>query len=531
MKVSTRYIPGLITLALLSLIGLQAAWLFFVYEYKRQEFKNKTREAVLETTERLQRNENARLIINNIDSLLVVDDKIRPDSKEEIRVLVSRMKNKLKFDTLHKTKQGERELRIIMDTSTTTTTTVMRIDSDKKQKVIIRSKSHIKSQANGINRKARELEELFLKMAVSAKDARKNNDSRIDSSELRKVLRSELLKRGIDLIPEYGVSFFPKDNRPGSIDYHVVANTPGYRYILPAMVTLPLFPGDVFGGNMYLKVGYRSTGNFVIRQMAGLLALSLSITILIGFVMIYIFRRMLSQEKLHQIKNDFINNMTHELKTPIATISLALDAINNPQVKNNEERFGDYTRILKEENKKLNDHVERVLQMAMLDKGQLQLSKKPVNLVSLIKASIDRHKLQIAEQKAEVYFNTPEEKIMVNADEHHLLTVFNNLLDNALKYSFGSCIVRISMSRIADHIQISVKDNGIGIADEQKQKVFEKFYRAQGGNLHDVKGFGLGLSYAKSIIEAHGGTIALKSEKGRGSEFVIYLKGARTEGT
>jgi two-component system phosphate regulon sensor histidine kinase PhoR len=216
--------------------------------------------------------------------------------------------------------------------------------------------------------------------------------------------------------------------------------------------------------------------------------------------------------------------MTHELKTPIATISLALEAIGKPQVKNNEDRFSDYTRILKEENKKLNDHVERVLQMAQLEKGELRLAKKETDLVSLLLNSIATYKLQILEQNAEVHFTPPSEKIIINADEEHLQTVFNNLLDNALKYSQSGCTITIVIIKEAGEISITFKDNGMGMGPEQSAKAFEKFYRAQGGNLHDVKGFGLGLSYVRSIVEAHGGTVKLKSEKGKGSEFTIGLK-------
>jgi two-component system phosphate regulon sensor histidine kinase PhoR len=212
--------------------------------------------------------------------------------------------------------------------------------------------------------------------------------------------------------------------------------------------------------------------------------------------------------------------MTHELKTPIATISLAVDGISNPVIKNDETKFNKYTSILKEENKKLNDHVERVLQMALLEKGELILDKKSVGLRSLLESCISTRQLQIQNKKATVVLNATEE-VTVNADEFHLQNAFTNLLDNALKYSGENCEIIISLNKQGD---IIFKDNGIGIDKIIQEKVFEKFYRAQGGNLHDVKGFGLGLSYVKSIIEAHGGTIELKSEKNKGSEFIIRLK-------
>ncbi|HWY11418.1 MAG TPA: ATP-binding protein [Bacteroidia bacterium] len=617
MKKSIRYIPILITLALLSLIGLQIVWLIDVYKYKNQELKDKTTEAVLETTKRLQREEDSKLILNNIDSLLLTDNIIGGDAKSDIRIIVSSIKDNLKIDTfrVEKGKHIEHKLKVINDSNETTT--IVKVGNNKIENITVTSGSHLKedfqkyikefhklgqeyqkhfkeyqrlanewkkqgseskekakelqeqakaeekiakelqeqameqeilaketeekiksSQAEtisseskivslekkNIKKKAKELETIFLKMAFNAQDAKKNISSRVDPNKLKTILHEELLKRGVDLIPEFGISYFPRNNKPGSIDYYLLFNSPNYIKILPAMVTMPLFPDDVFEGNIIIKVDYLSTTNFVIKQMAGLMALSLFITILIGFVMIYIFRRMLSQEKLHQLKNDFINNMTHELKTPIATISLALEGINNPTIKNDNEKFDNYTTILKEENKKLNNHVERVLQMALLDKGELVLDKKQINLKPILESCMNAHQLQIQNKKAKLSFESNVERLFVTGDEFHLLSAFNNLLDNALKYSDENCEITISLNKVDDHAEVSFKDNGIGIDKNLQEKVFEKFYRAQGGNLHDVKGFGLGLSYVKSIIEAHGGTIELKSEKNKGSEFIIKLK-------
>ncbi len=504
---------------MLSLIALQIVWLFSVYKYKQQDLKDKTREAVLETSDRLQRDENAKLIINNMDSLLLTDNIIGDEKKGEMRVIVSKIKDKLKYDTLHLENHINKEVRIINDSSTSTT--VVNIGNDKNHKIIIHSEAHFTPDPK---KKAKELEQIFLKMAINAKDAQKNIDARVDSVTLGNILRNELLKRGIDMDPDFGVSYFPKDNRPGSLPYHIVYNTPGYKYILPAMITLPLFPDDVFSGDLIIKLGYRqSTTNFVIKQMAGLLTLSLFITLLIAFVMIHIFRRMLSQEKLHQLKNDFINNMTHELKTPIATISLATDALNNPLVKNDEEKYKNYTRILKEENFKLNNHVERVLQMAMLDKGELQLNKQPVDLVAIIQNAIATFKLQAQQQNVTINFTPSQKEIVIIGDKYHLLTVFCNLIDNALKYSGKNCEITISAAQNSSGTAIFIKDNGMGIDPSLHEKVFEKFYRVQSGNLHDTKGFGLGLSYVRSIIAAHNGTITLQSEKNKGSEFILKL--------
>ncbi|MCW3075745.1 MAG: two-component sensor histidine kinase [Bacteroidetes bacterium] len=517
MNPSKRYIPVLITVALLSLIGLQVVWLFLAYRNAKEDLKENTREAVLETAQRLQQQKDARLIVNSMDSLLVTDNVINDSSKKKMRIVVSNIRKSLMTDTLQVNNQIEREIHVVNDSSNSTT--VIKIGSDKNQKVIIGSQSRINNKT-----KAAELETLFLKMAAHSSETRKSIDARVDSHEIRTILKEELLNRGINLIPEFGVSFFPKNNKPGNINYHVVVNTSQYVHILPAMITLPLFQRDITEGALIIKVGYLSAHHYVIKQMAGLLALSLFITLLIGYVIIFIFRRLLSQEKLHKIKNDFINNMTHELKTPIATISLALEAINNPLIRNDTEKFKNYSRILKEENGKLNSHVERVLQMALLEKGELHLNKQRVDLAAVITTVIKNYTLQIEKQRAKILFHDPATSVFINGDEDHLSAVFSNLIDNALKYSNENCIIEITLSQQADNALIIFKDNGIGIDAPLKDKVFEKFFRVQGGNLHDVKGFGLGLSYVASIVKQHGGSIELISEKGRGSEFILKFK-------
>jgi two-component system phosphate regulon sensor histidine kinase PhoR len=167
--------------------------------------------------------------------------------------------------------------------------------------------------------------------------------------------------------------------------------------------------------------------------------------------------------------------------------------------------------------------VERVLQMALLDKSELQLHKDQLNVIELINTTITTHQLQINKQQAQIIFNAQQPEVKITADKFHLLSVFNNLLDNALKYSKGNCAIEIAVTKTSNDVSVAFRDNGIGIESTLQDKIFEKFFRAQGGNLHDVKGFGLGLSYVKSIIESHHGTIDLKSEKGKGSEFIIKL--------
>jgi two-component system, OmpR family, phosphate regulon sensor histidine kinase PhoR len=546
-----RYIPLLITMALLALIGLQGIWLFLVYEHKELELKDKTREAVLETTKRLQQEEDSKLIINNMDSLLLTENIIGSDSASPLKVIVSNIRNKIQIDTLRGATVFERNIQVKGDSSETTT--ILKLGNNATKQVIVHSSGGVnkneisrletngieleqlvkeaqivakkaETQAKGLQKKAGELQKVFLKMAMNSKQRSRNLHEMVNFEHLEKVLHEELEKRGIDLKPEILLEGGPMDVKGMTREEAVALGSfKNENWALFHTVRLPLFPDDFFGNELFIEVALGSTTNFLFKQMAGLLSLSLFITILIGVIMIYLFRRMLSQEKLHIMKNDFINNMTHELKTPIATISLAVDALNNPMVKNDEEKFRNYSAILKEENKKLNSHVERVLQLAMLDKGETMLSMEKLELKKVLENCIKTHQLQIGNMNAIVNLDVPEH-IKISGDAFHLCNAFTNLLDNSLKYSKGTPQITISATKNGNSVEIHFTDNGIGIDKTEQEKIFDKFYRVQGGNLHDVKGFGLGLSYVRSIIEAHGGSIELKSELNKGSEFIIKLK-------
>ncbi len=508
-----KYIPFLITIALLALIGLQVLWLFSVYKYKAAELKEKTQEALLEATVRLQKEEDTKLILTNMDSLLITDTLIHNKTKEGVQLVVSTVKKKM-FSSASVNTITEQDIRVIKDTASSTT--IMRIAEDGNKKTIaIHTGAH---DPDRIRQKAGELQQIFLKMALGVKDI-SDIYKKINLKHLQELVKEELLNRGIDLEPEMIVMPTFK----GLYKKKFIPLTTSNWQNAISIASMPLFPDNFTDLNLSVNIGYISKGNFVIKQMSGLLILSTIITLLVGFVMIFIFRRMLSQEKLHQLKTDFINNMTHELKTPIATISLAVDSINNPMVYKNEDKLKDYAGIIKEENKKLDQHVERVLQMALLEKGEMKLEKENLDLVTLIQATIKRNHLKLEFCKGQINFVTPLDIAPFIGDEFALGNAINNLVDNSLKYSTEPCKIDISLEKENTEYKIVVKDNGIGIDKKELPLIFDKFYRVQRGNLHDVKGSGLGLSYVRSIIELHHGNIDVESEPGKGSTFTIKL--------
>ena len=252
---------------------------------------------------------------------------------------------------------------------------------------------------------------------------------------------------------------------------------------------------------------------------------SILFTIIIITAFYLTVRTMLRQKKLGEIKNDFINNMTHEFKTPIATISLAVDAMKNEKVLQDRSKMNYFSAIIKEENQRMNRQVETILKASQLEKQELELNMQPLHVHETIKDVVDNFALQLQQKggKAELVLNAANDLVM--ADEVHLSNMVNNLIDNAVKYSKENTPLLLKMATQSNgkNLTIRVEDNGIGMNKETVKRVFERFYRAHTGNLHNVKGFGLGLSYVKTVVEAQGGDIKVDSLLGRGSVFIIDL--------
>ncbi|MBS1510207.1 MAG: HAMP domain-containing histidine kinase [Bacteroidetes bacterium] len=246
-------------------------------------------------------------------------------------------------------------------------------------------------------------------------------------------------------------------------------------------------------------------------------------TLIITTAFFITIRTLLKQKKLSEIKSDFINNMTHEFKTPLATISLAVDALKNDKVRGNEEKTAYFTNIIKEENKRMNKQVETILQAALLDKQEVQLNLKKLSAHTLINSALNNITLQVEEKQGTLEVHLDAAKDTILADEVHFTNLINNLLDNAVKYSNENLAIKLSTENTGNNIRIRIEDNGIGMNKETLNRIFEKFYRAHTGNIHNVKGFGLGLSYVKTMVDAHHGSIKAESMLGKGSTFTIQI--------
>jgi two-component system phosphate regulon sensor histidine kinase PhoR len=262
---------------------------------------------------------------------------------------------------------------------------------------------------------------------------------------------------------------------------------------------------------------------FVLKEITPQILFSLFLTLLTGLAFLFMYRSMRSQQRLMEIKNDFISNVTHELKTPVTTVSVALEALRNFKGLENPQRTEEYLNIAQSELNRLTILTDKILKTAIFENKGVNFEPEPVDLFKTMEQVLHSMKLVFEKQKAQVTFEKTGDSFTINGGSVHLTNVIYNLLDNALKYSAGEPRITVSLTEHDNRVIIKVGDNGIGIPKEYSKKIFEKFFRVPAGDVHNVKGYGLGLSYVDSVIKSHHGNIEVESESGKGSTFIISL--------
>lgn len=342
-------------------------------------------------------------------------------------------------------------------------------------------------------------------------------EKRINKPVLDSLIGSELKRRGIGTLYEFGI-FSPVRN------FMPVQKTGKYpKELLNQGFHFAMFPSDMFNNPDYLMVFFPNEKRFIITQLWGTLSISIVLLIVIILSFAYTVVTILKQKKVSDMKNDFINNMTHEFKTPISTISLACEALGDKDIIKSESLYENYINVINEENRRLGNMAERILQSALLEKGQIILKMEEFDIHEVISAAIHNIQLQVEKKGGGINTIFNAESHVLHADKIHITNIIFNLLDNANKYTVQTPEITIKTENSYSGILISVKDNGPGISKANQKKIFEKLYRVPSGNIHNVKGFGLGLSYVKAIVEQHGGKITLESELNKGTKFIVYL--------
>ncbi len=339
---------------------------------------------------------------------------------------------------------------------------------------------------------------------------------RINTDNLNKIIKSELERRGINLNYEYGI--VDKNARRVVLTNLKEGNG---QDLFNSDFYIRLRPNDIFPSSQFLSLHFPSQTGFLLKQIWFSLSSSILLVLLIVFSFYYALMTIIRQKKVSDIKNDFINNMTHEFKTPIATVSLACEALQDPDIHKNNIFFHRYVDVIKNENDRLGWQVEKVLQMAKLDRQEYKLKLENTDVNEVINAVLDNFTILIEKRGGIVTKSLKAANHVMETDVMHLSNILNNLLDNANKYSPDKPEINIDTANFNNHLIISISDKGIGMSKEVLNKIFEKFYRVPTGNIHDVKGFGLGLSYVKTMTMALGASIDVRSQPGKGSTFEL----------
>ena len=339
-------------------------------------------------------------------------------------------------------------------------------------------------------------------------------EERVSKETVRKLLTNELDEFGVKTPFEFGIY---------SNGLATKIKSEKFKYDKYTTYSIPVFT-DNEGSNTYqLLVSFPQKKKFLFSELLGITVLSIIFTLIIIIAYSSALNQLIRQRQISEIKTDFINNMTHEFKTPIATINLALDAIKNPKIIDDKEKVHRYLQMIRDENKRMHAQVENVLRISKLEKRELEISKESNNIHEIIDEAIEHVNLIIEDRQGVIttHFDANRNTVLLN--DVHFTNVLVNILDNAIKYSPEIPVIDIYTENVKDFVIIKIKDQGAGMSKVAQKRIFEKFYREHTGDLHNVKGHGLGLAYVKRIVEDHDGEVYVESEKGKGSTFIIKL--------
>ena len=369
-----------------------------------------------------------------------------------------------------------------------------------------------------LDNKAKKIRDFIKQMAIAIETQPAPIQQRINKKSLQATLSKSFSDKGINLPFEFAV--FSPSNDTNHIPIRSSGFTNDYEQ---TEHRVSLFPNDLFHKPDLLLVYFPGQKTHVLKSLSLLMVGSILFTLIIILSSSASIVVMIRQKKISDIKTDFINNMTHEFKTPISTISLACEALGDHDLRKSDEVFTSYINMIREENNRLAGMAEKILQTAVIDKGQLKMKKETINLHEIIQDVIKNLRIQVEIKDGEIISRLTAEKPQIEGDKVHITNLVYNLLDNANKYSPRKPMIRINTENAHNGIVITIEDKGIGISRNEQKKIFDKLYRVPTGNIHEIRGFGLGLSYVKAIVEEHHGKISLESEVDRGTKFTVFL--------
>ncbi|HQW04973.1 MAG TPA: HAMP domain-containing sensor histidine kinase [Flavobacteriales bacterium] len=353
---------------------------------------------------------------------------------------------------------------------------------------------------------------------ILASELVRDIQERIDPGVLDSLLMEEFKANGIQGPLHYGV--FDGYGHPMMLNGKA---WPDQALVAEAPFREKLFRHDLAGPSYFLHVDVPGQRRVLWQGMLPLLLISAVFMVIIGMAFAFTIRTIFRQKRISEIRNDLVNNLTHELKTPISTIGLACEALSDPSMPKTEEQVRTFVGMIRDENKRLGSLVENVLQSAVMESGQMVIKHVDLDVHALLQDVVRSSNIQVSRRNGRIDLDLKAEIYRVSGDRIHLTNLFYNLIDNAVKYAEQEPRIRIATTSNNEGVTVSVSDNGIGIAPSEQRKVFERLYRVPTGNIHNAKGFGLGLSYVRTVVDRHEGRIELDSVPGRGSTFRIFI--------
>ena len=571
-----RYIIALMAFALLGLIVFQMFWLGFTVRTKSDQFGSDVRDAMQQVVRKLSQQEMYYFMQRKIASeenkkqLLAIAKPSETPVKTKKKLTQPTLKNKpslamnlekmggqafpsdilvskgvevfpngeirehqefsidLNEEDAISFMNGQKKLNDIFGEAIERHNDLITEDSLKSAKALITKKKRDKKPHIDRNIQYAETAQKVRNKAEMAKEVigdflttKRSIYDRINYQVLDSLLKIEIKNRGIEIPFEYGISSI---ENPSYLHYASSA-----KYKMTGLKSekdtyqVNLFPNDYNSSENYLRVYFPNQDRYIIRNIWMMYATSLLLILVVLGCFYVAVSTILKQKQLADIKNDFINNMTHEFKTPISTISLATQMLGDEAIAGSPTIFKRYLGIIRDENKRLGSQVEKVLQTAQMERGEVNLKLGTVNVHQIIERVLENISPQIELREGIIEIDLRAENPEIQADEVHLTNILFNLLDNANKYSPEKPLIKITTENTEKGLSIKVSDQGIGMTKESVKNIFEKFYRVPTGNVHDVKGFGLGLSYVKKMVEEHHGKINVQSKLGEGSEFEVVL--------
>lgn len=513
--------------SLLGLVGIQQYWIRSAVLLRKERFHQKVSSVLQKVVEELERQE----------ALLTISSDLKEKVKKQ-QLLLKQENGKFRFDynlVEDTTLSGE----LAEATSILKNESMYIEDSTKRSnyEILIRSNtyplsfSELKSKKNELS--PQQLRDIELNKVITKVDfiedilnkllnGAKPIESRISPKTMQSVIRNSLYNQGMFIPFKFAlktqVGYLLPDS---SLESYQVYKKSAYFEKSPFKILL--YPDDIYSQNSYLIISFPGEKAYVLQSMWRFLLPTGVFILLIIFCFYVIIQTIFQQKRLSDMKTDFINNMTHELKTPISTISLATEVLKDASVSHRKENYDRFLNVIQEENNRLHDQVQKVLQIAKMDKGEFKTNKTQINLHRMIEKVSENINLQVEARGGSIELHLNAEDPIIEADEMHIKNVITNLLDNANKYSLEKPKIILNTWNKNGGIYLNVIDHGIGMNKATQKRIFEKFYRVPTGNIHDVKGFGLGLSYVKTVVNAHRGQINVDSDLGKGSKFEVYL--------